>query len=53
MQGPLEAFTYAMPRQAVVRGSPNVTVGETPMVRHLRVLNSYGGITADFDVQCM
>jgi hypothetical protein len=37
----------------VAKAPPNVTVGGTPMVRHLRVLNSYGGITADFDVQCM
>lgn len=32
---------------------PNVAAGGTPIVRQMRVLNPYGGITADFPVQCM
>lgn len=31
---------------------PNVAPGGTPVIRQLRVLSPYGGITADFPVQC-
>jgi hypothetical protein len=31
---------------------PNLAPGGTPTIRQLRVLNAYGGITADFPVQC-
>jgi hypothetical protein len=31
---------------------PNVSAGGTPIVRHLVVLNPYGGITPDFQIQC-
>lgn len=31
---------------------PNVAPGGTPVIRQLRVLNPYGGITADFPVPC-
>jgi hypothetical protein len=35
------------------KAPPNISVGGAPIVRKLRVLNPYGGITADFDVQCL
>jgi hypothetical protein len=35
------------------KAPPAVAAGGTPIVRQLRVLNPYGGIAADFPVQCM
>jgi hypothetical protein len=37
----------------VAKAPPNISVAGAPLVRKLRVLNPYGGITADFDVQCL
>jgi hypothetical protein len=37
----------------VAKAPPAVAAGGTPIVRQLRVLNPYGGIAADFPVQCM
>lgn len=37
----------------VAKAPPTVAAGGTPIVRQLRVLNPYGGIAADFPVQCM
>lgn len=37
----------------VAKAPPSVSAGGTPMVRQMRVLNPYGGISADFSVQCM
>ena len=31
---------------------PNLSPGGTPVIRQLRVMSPYGGITADFPVQC-
>lgn len=37
----------------IAKAPPDVGPGGTPMVRQLSVLNPYGGITADFPVQCL
>jgi hypothetical protein len=37
----------------VAKAPPNISVSGAPLVRKLRVMNPYGGITADFDVQCL
>ena len=37
----------------VAQAPPNLGPGGTPLVRQLRVLNPYGGITSDFQVQCL
>ena len=43
----------AMGDNLVAKAPPNVGAGGTPIVRQMRVLNPYGGIAADFSVQCM
>jgi hypothetical protein len=43
----------AMGDNLVAKAPPNVAAGGTPIVRQMRVLNPYGGIAADFSVQCM
>jgi hypothetical protein len=37
----------------VAKAPPSISVAGAPLVRKLRVMNPYGGITADFDVQCL
>ncbi len=37
----------------VAKSPPSISVEGAPLVRKLRVMNPYGGITADFDVQCL
>lgn len=37
----------------VAKAPPSISVEGAPLVRKLRVMNPYGGITADFDVQCL
>jgi hypothetical protein len=37
----------------IVRAPHTISVAGAPLVRKLRVLNPYGGITADFDVSCL
>ncbi|MGH3420778.1 MAG: hypothetical protein ACRDOD_14475, partial [Streptosporangiaceae bacterium] len=37
----------------IAKAPPNLGPGGIPMIRQLRVLNPYGGITADFPVQCL
>jgi hypothetical protein len=37
----------------VVKAPATISVAGAPLVRKLRVLNPYGGITADFDVPCL
>jgi hypothetical protein len=37
----------------VAKAPPSISVQGAPLVRKLRVMNPYGGITADFDVQCL
>lgn len=36
----------------VATAPPSVSAGGNPIARHLEVLNPYGGITSDFQVQC-
>jgi hypothetical protein len=36
----------------VVKAPPNISAGGSAVARQLRVLNPYGGITDDFQVQC-
>ncbi|MGH2867057.1 MAG: hypothetical protein ACRDNK_05735 [Solirubrobacteraceae bacterium] len=35
------------------KAPPNVGSAGSPVIRHLRVLNPYGGISSDFPVQCL
>lgn len=37
----------------VAKAPPSISVQGAPLVRKLRVMNPYGGITDDFDVQCL
>lgn len=43
----------AVGNNLVAKAPPNISVAGAPLVRPLRVLNPYGGITADFDVPCL
>lgn len=35
------------------KAPPNISAGGSPVVRQLQVLNPYGGMTANFQVQCL
>ena len=53
IDGMVAEFLHAQDGNLIVKAPPSVGPGGTPIVRQLRVLNPYGGITADFPVQCL
>ena len=53
IDGMVAELLHAQDGNLIVKAPPSVGPGGTPIVRQLRILNPYGGITADFPVQCL